>query len=1455
MKHFKHTTNDHFVVCFLFLFVSLQTYYEDDITNNLNNKTVFLPNTMPITKSFTYLLTLVLTFVFLSTSARTTLDFRCLDIQDGLADCHISSICKDKQGYIWVGTATGLSRYDGFRFKNFYNVPADTTTIKSNCIGEIQCAPNGDMWIRTDLGYSIYSANTEKFTNNLIPWMRKYGIQGYKLERVFFDKQGNTWVAVNGIGVYYLAKNSTSAYLFEASKYSLADKFSKNVSNFIPCNTKAGHAGNKSKYTLPYNLVNCITQNGNTVVVTYTTGIMICLDGDNQRIVWINKRLANLTGYASNDYNLYIDNKQNYWLNDHSQSRSWVYSSAQKKWYDNVSSFLAANGIEGVTVNHYIKYIAQDSKQNLWLASEHDGLFCVNLNKKTWGNYVYNRSQPNPLPNNTLQCIYIDKNDEVWIGTYKNGIAYYSPSLAYFPTYLIGDINTIAQDRAGNYWCGSNDNGLVCYNLVTGATIRYNKQQTQLGSDIYVCSYRANDGSLWFGTFNGGMLHYDKGQFTAYRKQKNGLASDNVWSICEDHNGDIVIGTLGSGVQVYNRHTGKFITYNAQNSSLRSDYIASIRINRLGYYIIGTSLGIDIFNPRTKEFYPLPATKDGSTFSSHISNDIYIDSRGLIWNANMSGLDVYDPESERIYRINETPRMSYGVSEDSHGAIWVSSSTGVSRIKVGRNGDNLTFFTNRFTHADGLQQRRFNYRAIYCDNNDRIIIGGQDGINVIPASAQNVKAENANVIFADIMMYDHVLKVGESYNGRVILTEALAHSTDLRLSYNENVFTILLASDNISLPQKNHFQYRLIGFDKDEDKWITTMEGQPSISYMNLSPGTYTLQVRVIDRNGIASRSISELRIVIEPPVWLSWYACVFYVIMVCCIAWFAWYFTWHRRMTEMKMKHLQNEAERKHKANEMKLSFLTNISHELRTPLSLVIAPVQSLIEEEEDDKKRSRLEMILRNARRLLNLVNQTLDLRKIDVGRMNLKLERQDIVKFVNEIVDNFATLSQKRIQMSFIANPKYLYATFDKDKMSKVINNLLSNAYKFTPAEGGEISVTISIHNGYNNLPSSSPEEMVSISVADNGCGISDDNKQHIFERFYQISSDKEPVFGGSGLGLHIAKEYTEMHGGQLCVADNKTNGVKCGTVFTIILPTNLKIEEDKPKESTDCHDINKPQTTESTTDTQQDEGQSEKNNSTAIGHAGKPRLLLVDDSEDFLLFMTEILSTRYEVTTATNGILALKAMEQQRPDIILSDVMMPEMDGNAFCRKVKSDERWKTIPFVMLTARLSTEHEIEGLSNGADEYFTKPFNIDILNLRITRLLHQQNTVHTNTEQDTTIITEESENTITPLDQKFLDKVTKYVEDNLSNADLTVEKLSEDMGMSRVNLYKRILSLTGNTPSEFIRNIRMQHAKHLLMNEGYNVSEVAYRVGFNQPRLFSKYFKEQFGILPSQITKHQ
>ena len=1381
---------------------------------------------MPITIRPSYILTFVLTLVSLFANASTTLDFRCLDIQDGLADCHISSICKDKQGFIWVGTAMGLSRYDGFRFKNFYNIPTDTTTIKSNNIGEIQCAPNGDVWIRTDLGYTIYSALHEKFTNNLIPWMRKHGMQGYKLERVFFDKQGNTWVAVNGIGIYFLKKNSTTPYLFETSK--------------------------KSKQTLPYDLVTCITQQGNTVVVTYTTGIMMSLDGNKRRINWINKKIANLTDYTPHDYNLYIDNRQNYWLNDNSLCHSWVYSSTQKKWYDDINSFLAANGIKGIVVNHYIKHIAQDSKRNLWLASEHDGLFRINLDNKTWGNYIYDRNQPNPIPNNTLQCIYIDSKDEVWIGTYKNGIAYYSPSLSYFPTYLIGDINTVVQDRTGNYWCGNNDNGLVCYNPTTGQNTRYNRQQTKLGSDIFVCSYRANDGTMWMGTFNGGMLHYSNGQFTAYRKQKGGLASDNVWSVCEDHNGDIVIGTLGAGMQVYDKQTGLFQTYNTQNSSLRSDYIAAIRINRLGYYIIGTSLGIDVFNPRTKEIYPLPATKDGSTFSSHISNDVYIDSRGLIWNANMSGLDVYDPESERIYHINETPRMSYGISEDSHGSIWVSASTGVSRIKVGRNGDNLTFFINKFTHADGLQQRHFNYRAIYCDYNDRIIIGGQDGINVIPASAQNVKPENANVIFSDIMMYDHVLKVGESYNGRVILTESIAHSGELRLRHNENAFTILLASDNISLPQKNHFQYRLVGFDKDQDKWTTTMEGQPSISYMNLSPGTYTLQVRVIDQNGIASKNISELRIVIEPPIWLSWYALIFYVIMACCIAWFAWYFTWHRRMTEMKMTHLRNEAEREHKSNEMKLAFLTNISHELRTPLSLVIAPVQSLIEEETDDKKRSRLEMILRNARRLLNLVNQTLDLRKIDVGRMNLKLERTDIVKFVNDIVDNFATLSQKRIQMSFIANPKYIYATFDKDKMAKVINNLLSNAYKFTPSEGGEISVNINIRNGYNNLPSSS-EEMVSISIADNGCGISDENKRHIFERFYQISSDKEPVFGGSGLGLHIAKEYTEMHGGLLHVSDNNKDGVKCGTVFNLQLPTHLKIEEDNA-EVTEPNEI-KPHTTGSTADTTLDTGQTGIDNIKVCDHPGKPRLLIVDDSEDFLLFMTEILSAQYDVTTATNGILALKAMEEQRPDIILSDVMMPQMDGNTFCRKVKSDDRWKTIPFVMLTARLSTDHEIEGLSNGADEYFTKPFNIDILNIRIARLLNRQSNVPTNTSQDTETITENKENTITPLEQKFLDKVTKYIEDNISNADLTVEKLSDDMGMSRVNLYKRILSLTGNTPSEFIRNIRMQHAKLLLTNEGYNVSEAAYRVGFNQPRLFSKYFKEQFGILPSQIVKHQ
>lgn len=557
---------------------------------------------------------------------------------------------------------------------------------------------------------------------------------------------------------------------------------------------------------------------------------------------------------------------------------------------------------------------------------------------------------------------------------------------------------------------------------------------------------------------------------------------------------------------------------------------------------------------------------------------------------------------------------------------------------------------------------------------------------------------------------------------------------------------------------------------------------------------------------------------------------------------------------------------------NELKLNFFTNVSHELRTPLTLIISPLVTMIRDEGDPEKRRKLELIHRNATRLLNLVNQILDFRKFDQNKEKLSLARMDIVSFVDNICNSFRILANNKVNLSFESYTSKLLMTFDADKVGKIVNNLLSNAYKFTP-DGGSITVRLSVALGVEVKDHT--HDMLRISVADNGKGISDEEKKHVFERFYQVNGTEMQPAGGSGIGLNLVKKFTELHGGQVEVRDNDGGG----SVFIVDLPmddggaakTNAHLESMRvaPVIAT----VHKAEDT--IEETVEEGGSSDalygvhRSSQTA-----KPtrknyvaKVLLVDDSDDFREFMCDVL-TDYQVIEAVNGQDAWQKIIEVRPDVILSDVMMPVMDGIELCRMVKSNEETASIPFVMLTARLATDHQVEGLESGADDYIIKPFNIDMLNLRIRNLLgwarrsarrsildkDKEGKKDPNQPKERVIPKGElGDFEMTASDRKFLADVDKYIKDMMSDPDTSVESMSAHLCMSRVQLYKRMVSLTGTTPSEYLRAKRIKRAEELIHNDELNISEIAYTVGFNNPRYFTKYFQEAYGLTPSQYKK--
>lgn len=580
--------------------------------------------------------------------------------------------------------------------------------------------------------------------------------------------------------------------------------------------------------------------------------------------------------------------------------------------------------------------------------------------------------------------------------------------------------------------------------------------------------------------------------------------------------------------------------------------------------------------------------------------------------------------------------------------------------------------------------------------------------------------------------------------------------------------------------------------------------------------------MKAINSDGYVGIKETTLGIVVNPPFWMSWWAYLLYAAGLVVVLFLARYRMLKREREKFHLQQIENEVAKNEEINNMKFRFFTNVSHELRTPLTLIISPLEGMLKETTDELQSTRLQLMYRNAQRLLHLVNQLLDFRKGEMSTHQLSLSEGDIISYVHSVCNSFLLMADKKhIQFSFFSGIDTFSMAFDADKVGKIVMNLLSNAFKFTP-EGGRVTVMIEHVTG--------TPDTLEIKIADTGIGISDVDKEHIFDRFYQADHKGVEETTGNGIGLSLVRDFVTLHEGEVKVFDN----IGTGSVFVIQFPVkHVETQVQLPEE-----------TGMSVGDEEDREMKEEVREET--GRKDFPLLLVVDDNEDFRIFMRYSLELQYRVKLAVNGNEAWEMMQEELPDLVISDVMMPQMDGNELCRLIKQDKRIAHIPVILLTARQNTEAKLEGLQTGADDYVTKPFNMTILVLRIRKLI-ELSRYHRVTQG--MIDPAPSEIVITSLDEKLIEKAIKYVEDNMSRTELSVEELSRELGMSRVHLYKKLLQITGKTPIEFIRVIRLKRAAQLLRESQLHVSEVAFEVGFNNPKYFSRYFKDEFGVLPS------
>ena len=1066
----------------------------------------------------------------------------------------------------------------------------------------------------------------------------------------------------------------------------------------------------------------------------------------------------------------------------------------------------------------------------------HDGLYIAKKNEI----YLYNEKTGNfdlcyqlPGKNPEIYCLHSDGR-YLWIGTTSEGV-YRLKQDNQELTHPIetGNITSIYEDSEKELWIGSWEDGL--YRVKTDGTIvnfRHDANNPHsISSNFARACCEDNLGNIWIGTFNGGLYCIEGNRMRSFKAgAETGLMSDKIWVLQEDRKGNIWIGFLDAGIQCLNPSDHTFKTFDLKRAGLDDFHIASLCLTDEDDLIVGTaSQGVAVIDLENYKVKAILHEDDHIGLAHNEINQVFKDSRGLIWIATRGGLDVYNVKTGKLKGfagiMPDNGGIVAGVAEDANGDMWVTSARQLVHLNVIKDKTGgYQFVPHVYNDKDGLQNCDFNLRSICRLHNGAILVGGLYGINVFSPENVHYNKQLPKVFFTRLSLFNKVVQIGERVDGSVLLPEALNGMDKLILKYKQNIFTISLASDNLSLPEKTCYMYQLEGFNKE---WLSLPEGIHSVTFTNLAPGNYVLNVKAVNSDGYVGKEVAHLNIEVLPPFWMSWWAYVLYVVAGIGLLFLARRQILKRERERFRLHQIELEVAKNEEVNNMKFRFFTNISHELRTPLTLIIAPLEQMLKEEGDGNRKVRLQLMYRNAHRLLMLVNQLLDFRKGEMSSHHLSLSEGDIISYIQGVCDSFLLMADKKqIHFSFFSSVDHFTMAFDADKMGKIVMNLLANAFKFTP-EGGRVTVMLEHIQ--------EDKELIEIKVADTGIGISDVDKEHIFDRFYQTENkDMGENAGGTGIGLSLVHDFVTLHGGSVTVFDN----IGKGSVFVVHIPVKHVDVQYHPVNTIPVSAL-LPESSEKTTD--------------EADRSQFPLLLVVDDNEDFRTFMESSLGLQYRVKLASNGKEAWNFLQncEEMPDLVVSDIMMPEMDGNELCRLIKENKRTAHIPVILLSAKQTTESKVEGLSIGADDYVTKPFNMTILVLRIRKLIE----LSRYNASKGTIDPAPSEIVITSLDEKLIEKAIKYVEDNISRSDLSVEELSRELGMSRVHLYKKMLQITGKTPIEFIRVIRLKRAAQLLRDSQLHVSEIAFQVGFNNPKYFSRYFKEEFGVLPSTYQEKE
>lgn len=1376
------------------------------------------------------LLILVLFFLNLSFHAQELhTEYNFVNIKEGIPKVGTSCIVQDHYGFIWIGiTGTGLYKFDGIEYTSYKFDFKNSNSLSSNLIQTVFIDSKKRLWCGTENGLNLYDRELDQFQRISLSQKENFKENVLSLHE---DSFGNLL-----IGTYYKGL------------------FKLNIDNLEIERIYDSNYSSLSIFSIQH------TQQGKTFLGT-NQGL--------KEVDYINNKLIH-TRVFTNDIRtidsfietLFIDSGNNLWLGFH--RNKGVYKCQLTT--DRNNNIIHVKKLN-FTDKKIIKII-QLMDNTIMIGTENDGLFHFDKNDELIKRYVSNSSEKNSILNNSIWELFIDKDNRIWMGYYNSGVAVSDNLYDKFKdienipgnlgTLTIPSVTGIVKDNSDNLWISTDGGGIDVYNLKNSEITHINKNSNSiysgLNSNYIVSLFLDSKDNLWAGSWGDGIFLLEKGskKFINFKDQNTSKESNTniIRSFSEDSKGTIWIANFFEGLHSYNPNTKKFRKYNSDDflNNKPLNKLMSVLVDTEDIIWVGTSDGLFKINDlgngdlKIQSLVERMQIDQKHTYDvSHIltifeasNKDIWIGTQG-------SGLCKYNKKTDSYTWYNKSNGLMEenitSIIEDDDHNIWVGGNSGLTKIDLPNNE-----YTN-YTSSDGLLSNDFNFGSVLKDSSGTLYFGNFKGIDYFNPREISKNSNTPSLHLTNFKLFNEkVLPQTEDSPLKKVISE----TKSIELSHTQSVFTIEYTGLSYTRPEKNNYAYYLEGY---ETSWNYVGQKR-SATYTNLDQGTYIFKVKASNNDGIWNETPLELEIIILPPWWKTNWAIIAYILIFILCA-----FVLNKIMTKRSREKEQLKNERlqqiqNDELNKNKLQFFTNISHEFRTPLTLILNPIKDILNDNEVNipySIKNKLSIIYKNTDRLYRLINEIMDIRKLEHNKMQLRVQPINLIEFSKNLSSYFQEeASNKNILLEVDSDVPDLMVWADEKMLEKILFNLLSNAMKATP-NGGAINIELFSNDKLYILPhidSKKPVKAIEIVVSDTGNGLKKKDVEKIFERFYQVKDQNSSYMGGTGIGLEVVKNFVELHKGKITVESK----IGSGTSFKLLFPVGNQhfnanqIATQIPKEKTEETNFVIEKTTNTT---------EELHNNTSTNKTNT--ILVVDDNIELLEYLKTELSKEYKVYTAFNGNEGIKIANEVLPVAIITDVVMPEMNGFEFCNHIKKEASTSHIPILMLTARTTIENRIEGIENGADAYMIKPFDLKLLKLRLYQLITSRQLIFDKFFRAISGADEKlSSNSI---DKEFIQKLLDYINDNISDSNLSVEELATELKLSRSQLYRKIKALTGQTVNEFIRKIRLERAKQILESGKTTVGEACFNVGFSSPSYFSKCFKAHFGVLPSDIDSQK